>query len=59
MVRHWHRSPREVVDAQSLKTSKIRLDSVPEVDKMTFKGPFQLKRFHDSMPKPIHMYPMG
>lgn len=52
-------SPREVVDAQSLKTSKIRLDSVSEVDKMTFKGPFQLKRFHDSMPKPIHMYPMG
>ena len=26
MVRHWHRVPREVVDAQSLETFKVRLD---------------------------------
>jgi len=25
-VKHWHRLPREVVDAQSLETLKIRLD---------------------------------
>ena len=26
MVRHWHRLPREVVDALSLETLKVRLD---------------------------------
>lgn len=26
VVRHWHRLPREVVDAPPLKTLKIRLD---------------------------------
>jgi len=26
MMRHWHRLPREVVDAPSLETSKVRLD---------------------------------
>jgi len=26
VVRHWHRLPREVLDALSLKTSKVRLD---------------------------------
>ena len=26
LVKHWHRSPRKVVDAASLETFKIRLD---------------------------------
>ena len=26
MVKHWHRLPREVVDAPSLETFEVRLD---------------------------------
>jgi len=26
MMRHWHRLPRDVVDAPSLETLKVRLD---------------------------------
>ena len=26
VVRHWHRLPREAVDAPSLETLKVRLD---------------------------------
>ena len=28
VVRHWHRLPRDVVDAPSLETLKARLDGV-------------------------------
>jgi len=28
-MRHWHRLPREAVDAQSLEVFKDRLDGVP------------------------------
>jgi len=27
-VRHWHRLPREVVDAPSLETAKVRLEGL-------------------------------
>ena len=29
LVRHWNRLSREVVDALSLETSKVRLDQAP------------------------------
>jgi len=62
MVKHWHRLPREVVNAPSLETFKVRLDGALSnllqlkvslltaggLDKMTFKGPFQPKAFYDS-----------
>jgi len=28
VMKHWHRMPRELVDAPSLKTFKARLDGV-------------------------------
>ena len=28
LVKHWHRLPREVVDAPSLETSKVRLEGL-------------------------------
>ena len=62
VVKHWRRLPREVVDAPSLQILRVRLDGalstdgavgVPfqcrELNKMTFKGPFQLKWFYYSM----------
>ena len=68
VVKHWRRLPREVVDAPSLQILRVRLDGalstdgavgVPfqcrELNKMTFKGPFQLKWFHDSMVY-MHIY---
>jgi len=32
MVKHWHRLPREMVDAPSLKTFKVRMDGQPDTD---------------------------
>ena len=63
VVKHWHRLPREVVDAPSLETFQVRLDGALSnlislkmslliaggLDEMTFKGPFQPKPFYDSM----------
>jgi len=63
VVKHWHRLPREAVDAPSQETSKARLDEalsnliklkIPlltagRLGYMTSKGPFQPKAFHDSM----------
>jgi len=57
VVKPWPRLPREVVDAPSLETFKIRLDGALSnliqlqmslliaggLDKMSFKGPFQPK----------------
>ena len=62
MVKHWHRLPREVVDAPSLETFKVRLDGALSnliwlkmsllieegLDKTIFKGPFQPKLFYHS-----------
>lgn len=57
MQRHWKRLPR--AEAPYLETLSIRLEealSIPmelfisgELHSMTFKGPFHLKRFCDSM----------
>ncbi|KAK4827894.1 hypothetical protein QYF61_022317 [Mycteria americana] len=63
VVKHWHRLPREVVDAPSLETFKVRLDGALSnllwlkmslliaavLDYMTFKDLFQPKLFYDSM----------
>ncbi|GAB0181899.1 hypothetical protein GRJ2_000655200 [Grus japonensis] len=63
VVKHWHWLPREVVDAPSLETFKVRLDGALSnliylkmslfiaggLDLVTFKGPCQPKPFYDSM----------
>jgi len=62
VVKHWHRLPRDVVDAPSLETFKVRgrgseqpdlAEDVPAywkgLDEMIFKGPFQPQLFYDSM----------
>ena len=63
MVKCCNRLPREVGDAPSLATLKVRLDKAlssliwlkmslliaGELDQMTFKGPFQPELFYDSI----------
>jgi len=63
VVKHWHRLPREVVDAPSLETFKARLNralsnltelkmsllTAGGLDQTTFKIPFQPKAFYDSV----------
>ena len=63
VVRHWHRLPREVTDVPPLETFMVRLEgtlcyliklwmslfTAGGLDWMTFKGPFQLTRFSDSI----------
>ena len=63
VVRHWNRLPRDLLDAWSPETFKARLDqalgnliylqmslfTAGELDYMTFRGPFQLYRFYDSL----------
>jgi len=62
VVKHWYRFPREVVDAPSLETFKVRLKGALShliwlkmslliaggLDELTLKGPFQPKPFYDS-----------
>jgi len=57
VLRHWHRLPREEVDAPSLQTPNVRLDRAlsnllylwvslfiaQQLDWVTSKGLFQLK----------------
>jgi len=52
VVKHWHRLPREIVDAPSLEVFKSRLEVHilgRGFDWMIFQGPFQSKPFYDSM----------
>lgn len=63
MVKHQHKLPRDVMDAQSMETFKVRLEiaqspdlgeNVPahcrgQMDQMTSEGHFQTKLFCDSM----------
>ena len=63
VVKHWRRLPREVVDASSLETFKVRFDRALSnliqlkmsllmaggLDEMALKGPFQPRAFCDSM----------
>ena len=63
MSRNWKRLPGDVVDAPSLESFKESLDKAlgnliylcmslvieGELDYMTFKSPFQLKVFCDSL----------
>ena len=63
VVKPWNRLPREVVDAPSLETFRVRLDralsnlvwlkmsllTAGGLDWMTFKGPFQPELSYDSV----------
>jgi len=63
VVKHWHRLPREAVNAPSLEVFKARLDGALSslvwwkmsllmaggVEPDDLQGPFQPKPFYDSM----------
>ena len=63
VLKHQNRLPRDMVDASSLETFKVRLHEAlsnlvqlkmslliaGELDQMTCEGPFQPKLFYDSM----------
>ena len=62
VVRHWNMLLGEMVKSPSLKTFKVGLDKALsnltqlQVAQTTSEGPFQLKRFYDSMKIPLRSY---
>ncbi|KAK4809932.1 hypothetical protein QYF61_001659 [Mycteria americana] len=53
VMKHWHRLPREVVDAPSLGTFKVRLDGA--LSNLTYRFAFYLQKFL-GRPSPVHIH---